>query len=47
MALDTLDTLVLSALGGTLTFAAGLEEDLPDLPDATDVVVVDDMFISW
>ena len=47
MALDTLDTLVVSALGSTLIFTTGLNEDLLDLPNATDVVGVVDMFNRW
>ena len=46
MALDTLDTLVLSALGGTLIFAAGLDEDPLDLPNATGAVGVNAIFNS-
>ena len=44
MALDTLDTLIVSALGDILIFAASLDEDLLDLPNATDVASVVSMF---
>ena len=47
MALDTLDTLVVLVLGGTLIFAAGLDEDLLDPPNAINVVGIVGMFNHW